>query len=168
MPVAGLPSASRHSLVLLAELESIHLFIDEELGITDVLHFHPPHHLADDHFDVLVVDVDTLEPVDLLDLVHQVLLQLLLAQDRQDVVRVPRAVHQGFAGLDGFSFLHGDVDAARQQVFFRLATLRYHDDLALTLDQVGVFDGPVDFRDDRRFVRFTRFKQFHHARQVHP
>jgi len=42
---------------------------------------------------VLVVDVDALQTVDLLDLVDQVPLQFLLAEHREDVVRVARAVH---------------------------------------------------------------------------
>jgi hypothetical protein len=42
---------------------------------------------------VLVVDRDALEAVDLLDLVHQVLLELLVAEHREDVVRVRRALH---------------------------------------------------------------------------
>ena len=46
----------------------------------DVLHPHPAQHLADDHLDVLVVDLHALEPVDLLDLVDQVLGQRLLAE----------------------------------------------------------------------------------------
>ena len=44
----------------------------EELGVADVLDLHPPHHLPDDDLDVLVVDVDALQPVDLLDFVDQV------------------------------------------------------------------------------------------------
>src|SRR5438270_1599852 len=43
--------------------------------------------------DVLVVDIHALQPVDLLDLVHQVPLQRLLTEDVQDVVRVARPIH---------------------------------------------------------------------------
>ena len=65
----------------------------------DLLDLHAPHHLPDDDLDVLVVDGDVLGPVDLLDLVHEVPLQLLLAEDRQDVVRVDRPVDQRIARL---------------------------------------------------------------------
>src|SRR6266567_1454389 len=40
-----------------------------------------PHHLPDDDLDVLVVDIDTLRPVHLLDLVHEERLHRLLAED---------------------------------------------------------------------------------------
>ena len=66
-----------------------------------------------DHFDVLVIDIDALQPVDFLDFVHEILLQFLLAQDRQDVVGIARAVHERFTRLDAFAFLDGDVHAAR-------------------------------------------------------
>ncbi len=66
-----------------------------------------------DDFQVLVVDVDALQAVDFLDLVHQVLLQFLFAEHVQDVVRVARTVHQRIAGLHALAFLHVDVNAAR-------------------------------------------------------
>ena len=77
----------------------------------------------DDDLDVLVVDVDALQPVDLLDLVDQVALQLLLAEHAQDVVRVARAVHQRLARAHALAFLHVDVHAARQRVLARLAVV---------------------------------------------
>ena len=86
--------------------------------------FHPPHHLANDHLDVLVVDVDALQPVDFLDFVDQVLLQFLLAQHGQDIVRIARAVHKRLARLHPLAFLHVDVDATRQRVLLGLAVIR--------------------------------------------
>ena len=66
-------------------------------------------HLPDDHLDVLVVDRHALEPVDLLDLVDEIVGQLLDALDRQDVVRRGMAVEQELALLDTIAFLHGEM-----------------------------------------------------------
>ena len=44
------------------------------LGVTGILDLHPAHHLPNDDLDVLVVDRHTLETIDLLDLVGQILL----------------------------------------------------------------------------------------------
>jgi len=72
-----------------------------------VLDLHPAHHLPDNHFNVLVGDVDALQTVDFLDLVHQVRLQFFFAEDGQDVVRVERAIHQRFGrAFTPFAFLH--------------------------------------------------------------
>jgi hypothetical protein len=74
-------------------------------------------------------------PVDLLDFVHQVLLQLLLAQHPQNVVQVARTVHQPLAGAHALALVHVHVHAARQRVLPRLAAIVGDDDqLALTLD----------------------------------
>ena len=86
--------------------------------IAHVFDLHPAHHLANDHLDVLVADVDALQPVDFLDFVHQVSLQFFFAEHGENVVRVERTVHQRFARLDALAFLHVDVDAARHRVFF--------------------------------------------------
>ena len=132
-PVAGLAALRDDPLVLLAELELVHLLFQQERGVAHVLDLHPAHHLADDHLDVLVADVHALQAVDLLDFVHQVGLQLLLAEHGQDVVRVERAVHQRFAGADALAFLHVDVDAARHRVLLLGAVVGDHEDLALAL-----------------------------------
>ena len=113
-PVAGRPLVVQHALVLFEEAELVHLLVDQELGVADILDLHPPHHLPRDDLDVLVVDVHALQPVDLLDFVDEILLQLLLAKDVQDVVRIARAVHQRLARADALAFLHVDVHAARQ------------------------------------------------------
>src|SRR3989442_1021373 len=83
-----------------AALQLGHDLAGEELGVSDVLHFHPAHHLARDGLQVLIVDVDALQAVDFLNLVDQVLLQFLFTEYGQDVVRIARAVHERFAGFD--------------------------------------------------------------------
>ena len=72
----------------------------EEVRIADARHADGTQHLPADAFDVLVVDGDGLGTVDLLDLVDQVTLQLLDAEDRQDVVRIDRTVDERIAGAD--------------------------------------------------------------------
>ena len=54
---------------------------------------------------MLVVDIHALQTVHFLDFVDQVLLQFLLAEHVQDVVRITRAVHQRFADAYAFPFL---------------------------------------------------------------
>ena len=116
---------------------------------------------------MLVVDVHALEPIDLLNLIHEVALERLFTQDAEDVVRIARAVHQRLARSDPIAFLHVHMDAPRQQVFSRLGTrlVRHDDDLAKSLRNAAVAHDAVDLADDRRFPRFARLEQFHDARQ---
>ena len=165
-PVAGLLAADGELVVLRHEAELVDHLVDQELGVADLLDLHPAHHLPDDHLDVLVVDVDALQAVDLLDLVHQVALQLLLAADAQDVVRVDRAVHQRLAGPHALRLLHVDVGAARQLVLALLAVVARHEDLAVLLGDVAVLHDAVDLGDDGRLLRTARLEQLDHARQT--
>src|SRR5688500_683641 len=156
-----------HPLVLLEEPELIRLLVDQELGVANILDPHPPHHLARDDLDVLVVDVDALQPVDLLDFVDQVLLQFLLAEHPQDVVRIARTVHQLLARTHPLALVDVDVHAARQRVLPRLGPIVRDDDhLALALDDAAFLDHAVDFRDDGRILRLARLEQLNHARQT--
>ncbi len=104
-PRAGAPPSASTRSFSSHEAEAVHLLVDDELGVARILDLDPAHHLPDDHLDVLVVDVHALEPVDLLDPVEQVLLQLALAQDLQDLVRVLRAVGERVAGAHALALL---------------------------------------------------------------
>src|SRR5439155_1415912 len=91
----------------------------------------------DDDLDVLVVDRDALQAVDLLHLVHQVALQLTVAEHRQVVVGVGRPVHERLAGLHPVALVDDDVLAARDQVLARLAAVGADDDLAHALHEAA-------------------------------
>ena len=95
-PSAGRPPSAIDALVLFAEAEPIDLLFEQEVGIAHFLDLHPAQHLPDDVFDVLVRDGHALQTVDFLDFVHQVSLQLLLAEHGKNVVRV-RADHPSAA-----------------------------------------------------------------------
>ena len=100
-----MPSASS-SLVLLEHARPVDLLAAQELGIARVGDLGLAQHLADDHLDVLVVDLHALQAVDLLDLVDDVVRQRADAQQAQDVVRIGHAVHDGLALLDVLALEH--------------------------------------------------------------
>ena len=114
---------------------------------------------------MLVVDVDTLQPIHFLDFIDQIFLQLLFTQDGQDVMRIARTIHQRLARLDALPFLHGDMDAARQRVLLGFAVLGHDDDLSLALGNLPVLHHAVDFADDSSFVGLAGFEQLDHARE---
>ena len=121
---------------------------------------------------MLVVDLHALESVDLLDLVHQVARELLLAQHLEDVVRVGRAVHQRLAGLHAVARVHADVLALGDQVLLGQvgAQLAVHlggdDQLALALGVLAERHHAVDLRDDRVILRLARLEELGHAGQT--
>src|SRR5271157_827481 len=153
-------------LVLFAEAELVDLLLQQERRVAHVFHLHPTHHLTDDHLDVLVADVHTLQPIDFLDFVHQVSLQLLFPQHGENVMRVEWSVHQRLAGANTLTFLHVDVNTTRHLVFLLGTVVSHHVDLALSLGHVAELNHAVDLADNRGFTRFAGFEQFHHARQT--
>jgi len=74
-------------------------------------------HLAHDHLDVLVVDLDPLQTVDLLDLIDQVLGDFLFPNNGQDIMRVRRAIHERLAGSHVVTLVDADMLAFGDQVF---------------------------------------------------
>src|SRR5439155_1740598 len=120
-------------LVLLLEPELVHELAHDELRVADLFDPDASEHLADDDLDVLVVDRDALEAVDLLHLVHEVALQLAVAEHRQVVVRVGRPVHERLACPHTVALVDADVLAPRDQVLTRLAVVGADHDLALAL-----------------------------------
>jgi hypothetical protein len=134
-PLAGAALGDR-LLVLLVELDLVDLLALEQRGAARVEDLPLLEHLADDHLDVLVVDLHALEPIDLLHLVDQVVGQRLDPHDRQDVVRGRVAVHDVLALLDEVAFLDRDVLALGHHVLdrARASRRRVDGDPALVLE----------------------------------
>jgi len=145
---------------------TVHQLPDDEVGVPDLLDADPAEHLAHDDLDVLVVDRHALESVDLLDLVDQVLLELLVAENGQDVVRVLRALHEWLAGADAVPLTHGDVLAARDEVLLHLAVVGLDLDLPHALDDAANPDHAVDLGDRGLLLRLARLEQLRDARQT--
>ena len=128
VPVAGLPPFSIALAFASSSSSLIDLLAFEEAGVARIDDVDLLQHLTHDHFDVLVVDVDALQPVDLLDLVDEVSRKLLHALDRQNVVRRRIAVDDVIALLDDVAVLKVNVLALRDQIFDRLAAVLLRDD----------------------------------------
>src|SRR5579859_2465422 len=152
--------------VLFLEVAAIDLFADQEGRVAGLVDLDLLQHLANDHLDVLVVDLHALQTIDLLDLVDQVVRQRLDTHHLQDVVRNRVTVHQRVALADIVAFLHRDVLALGDQILDRIAILRHHQNTALGLVVLAEFDAAVDVRDDRVILRAAGFEQLGHTRQT--
>src|SRR6516225_1309507 len=160
------PAGFLLSLILGAEAKLVDDFFRQKFGIADIFHLHPAHHLARDDFQVLVVDVDALQTVDFLNLVHQVLLQFLFAEHAHDVVRIARAVHERIARVNTLAFLDVDVNAAGESVLALLAVVADDVQFAHALRDFAVLHRSVYLADHGGFARLAGFEQLHHARQA--
>src|SRR6185503_10984475 len=154
------------ALVHVRDPGTIQLLAAQQRGVAGVGDFDLPQHLANDHLDVLVVDLHALQPVHVLDLAHQVVGQRLDALQTQDVVRVRLAVRDHFAALHVLAFEDVEVAPLRNQLFVLLALLIGDDQAALALRFLAERHRAGVLREDRRVLRLAGLEQIRDARQT--
>ncbi len=122
---------------------------------------------------MLVIDAYTLQTIDVLNLVNNVMGQGFNAFQAQNVMRVGRTVGNNFTLLDVFTFEHGHLAPFRNQHFVvaaavdRVHTVSRGDDQAtLALSFLTEADSTGDFRQDGRLFRFAGFEQVGNTRQT--
>src|SRR5690606_13203803 len=136
-------------------------------GVAGIHDPHLLHHLAHDHLDVLVVDRHTLETVNLLHLVDEVLLYRVGAEDAQDVLRGNLAVRQRLAGPHEVVLVYEKVLRKRHEVDLRgLAVAARYDHFLRTALTAAERDDTVDLTDDCRVGGRTSFEKLGHTRQT--
>src|SRR6185436_14257004 len=123
-----LATAFFDTLVLAFEDDLVDLFAPEEGGITRFGDAHLAQHLTHDDFDVLVVDRHTLETINFLHFVDEVLLQFLRPADVENFMRDNRTFSQLLAFLHEIALEDNNVFADRNEVFLFRAGLRIFDD----------------------------------------
>ena len=164
---SGTATFGDDAIVFFTEAELVDLLLEKEGSVADVFDLDPTHHLTRDGLDVLVVDVDTLQAINLLNGVDEVSLGIFFAEDREQVVKVERPVDEGFTSANVFAFLNVDVDAARDGVFLgSLAIFAFDVDLAHTLGNFAVANSAIDFGNDGRILGLAGFEEFNNARET--
>ena len=117
-------------VVLVQHLGALDLLTGNERRVARIGDLHPAQHLPHDHFDVLVVDLHTLQPVDVLHFVDDVARERIHAQQAKDVVRISRAIDDQLALVHDLAVVHEHVFFLRNQEFMLFA-VQIRDDQAL-------------------------------------
>src|SRR5437867_470777 len=116
--LGGLAAHFLDAVVFVLEVDLVDLFAPQILGVARLGDADLAEHLADDDFDVLVVDGHALEAIDLLHFTHEVLLEYLRAADVEDLVRIDGTFGQLLALLDEVALDNDDVLADGDDVLF--------------------------------------------------
>ena len=150
------------------ELLAVDLFARQEDRIARIIDLDFLQHLSNHDFDVLVVDLHTLEAIDVLDFLDQITGQGLDSEDFQNIVRHRITVHQQIAFADVIAFLNGNVLTFRDQIFRRLDTviIRNDDNPTLGLVVLSELDPAFGTADDRIVLGTARFEEFGHPGQT--
>src|SRR5690606_23132635 len=119
----------------------VDLLAAQEVALARIGYQHLPQHLADDHLNVLVVDLDALQAVNVLDLANEIVGQGLDALQAQDVVRVRLAVGDDFASHHLLALEDVQATPLRDQLLVALAGLVRDDETTLALGFLTETDG---------------------------
>ncbi len=115
---------------------------------------------------MLVIDLDSLEFVDLLDLIHQVLGQFFVSQHPENVMGVSGSIHQRLTSPQCIPLMGTDVLVPGERVLSRLSDLRCDNNLPLPLDIFPIGDRPGNLADDGELLGFASLEKFGHSGQT--
>ena len=148
------------AIVLFGEIVFVDDLLLEETGVAGLVDLHLAHHLTNDDFEVLVVDFHTLEAIDVLHLVDDVLLHGGGTLDGEDVARCDATVGEGSTGAHEVVFLYEDLLGEGNKVFLDLAELGGNDDFAVAALDGAHGDLAVDFGNDCGVGGVAGFEEF--------
>ena len=141
---------SEYAVVGIHEIPLVHQFFLQELSVTRVGDLNLAHHLAHDDLKVLVVDLHTLQTVNRLYLVDNIVLSLDWSEDVEDVGRGDASVREPCSGLDVVVLLNQNLLCKRNEIVLLDSGLVLDDDLTVTSLDLAHEHLTVDFGKDRR------------------
>ena len=130
-----LAALGEDAVVVLLELEPVHELGRQQVDVARLVDADLAEHLPDDDLDVLVVDRDALALVDLLDLLHQVALDGVLAPGVEVLLRVDRAIGDGVARPDLRAVVDEDLGVVGDEVLALDDVLGPDDEAVVALDE---------------------------------
>ena len=97
-----------NSIVLIEHFGTFDLFTLDEVRIARIGDLDTAQHLTNNHFNVLVVDLHTLQAVNVLDFVDNVTRELFNTEQSQNVVRINGTIHHFFTLLHDLTVMNED------------------------------------------------------------
>ena len=137
----------------------------EEVGIATVNDYYFAHHLAHNHFKVLVVNLHALQTVYLLNFVYQVLLDGRWTLNRQNVCGRDGSVAQRRTSTDEVVLLHQNLLAQVNEVATLLASTAFDHDFTIATLDFTVRNRTVNLCHHRRIRWITCLKELGHTRK---
>ena len=131
----------------------------QEAGVARIEDVDLAHHLANDHLEVLIVDLNALHAVNVLHLVDDVLLNGCRAHDVEDVGRGDGTVGQRCAGAHVVVLLYQHLLRQGHQVLLLLAELGDDADFAVAALVLAEVHLAVDFGNDGGVRRVAGLEQ---------
>ena len=155
-----------YAVVLFREVELVYQFLFEESGVAWVVDLHLAHHLAHDNLEVLVVDFHTLQAVNVLHLVNDILLHSRGTLDGQNVVGRYHTIRKRRTSANGIVFLHQDLLGKADEILLLVARFRSDNDFAITTLYLTHSNLSIDFGDNGRVGGVACLEEFGNTGQT--
>src|SRR6266436_4434155 len=139
------------------------LLSNQKIGIPRLLHDNPLEHLFHDHFNVLVINLHTLETIHFLNLIHEISLQLFFPQDIQNIMRIGSTIHEWFTSAYAVTFVDIHILTPRDQILTLFIALGRNQHLARTPLKATEPDNTVNFRNDCLLFWLPSLKKLCHT-----
>ena len=144
------------------------MFAFQQSGVTAFGDFPFLQHLAYDHFDMLVVDFNTLQTIHILHLIDHVICQRFNAHNGQNIMRGWVAIHDVIALLHKITLGNRNMLSFRNHIFHQLQRFigRLNADPSFVFIIAPKAHISIDFRDNRVIFWTACLKQFSNPRQT--
>ena len=144
------------------------MFAFQQSGVTAFGDFPFLQHLAYDHFDMLVVNFNTLQTIHILHLIDHVICQRFNAHNGQNIMRGWVAIHDVIALLHKITLGNRNMLSFRNHIFHQLQRFigRLNADPSLVFIIAPKAHISIDFRDNRVIFWTACLKQFSNPRQT--
>ena len=148
------------AVVFFHELELVHYLLFQEAGIARLVDFNLTHHLANDDFKVFVVNLHTLQTVNVLYFVHDIFLYSRRTFNGKDIGRRNSTVGQRSTSTHVVVLLYQYLFGQWYEIFLNFPGLRGNDNFAVTTFHLTHCDLTVNFGNHSRIGRVTCLEQF--------
>ena len=153
-----------NAVVFSSKVEFVDKFLIKECGVSGVVDLNFAHHLTNNDLEVLIVDLHTLQTIDVLNLIDDVFLNCRRTLDGKDVCWCGDTIGKWGTSTNGVMLLNQDLLGSANKVLTLLARLGGNDNFAVTTFHLTHSDLTVNFADDGGVGRVTRLEQFGNTR----
>ena len=108
---------------------------------------------------MLIVDINTLHPVDALHFADEVVMHRVHTAYREHIMRIDRAFRDDLAFFDGLAFLYAQAGTIGDQIAALIVVFHIGNDDVLRLLDLLQRNHAADFADDRKVFGLARLKQ---------
>lgn len=135
-------------VIFCQQLGALHLFGLDELRITRFGDGNTTQHLTDNYFNMLIVDLHTLQTINVLDFVSDVAGQGLDTLQTQDIVRIWLALDDLFTLVDDLTIVNQNMFVLGNQIFMGSTVKIGNDQTLLAFRILTESDGTRVLRQD--------------------